>query len=288
MSYDSLSPIIIVGAGRSGTKMLRAVLTSHPDVVCFPTEINYIWRYGNAKLDTDELTPKHARPEVVRYIRCQFNKLSKKFHSGIIVEKTCANSLRVDFVHTILPKARIVHLVRDGRAVAESARRCWKGQPSVNYLLKKACWVPPRDIPYYAFRYIRYQLGRFSRHDTKQKSWGPRFAGLDELVKEKTLIEVCGIQWKVCVQAAESAMKDLPSDQTITLRYEDIIDSSLSTIGRLFEKIKLPFTPECQAYVRRTVTAENVNKWQHDLSGQDMLMLMQHIENELLQHGYEI
>ena len=41
---------------------------------------------------------------------------------------------------------------------------------------------------------------------------------------EQTLIEVCGIQWKVCVQAAESAMKDLPSDQTITLRYEDIID----------------------------------------------------------------
>jgi len=287
MNGSSVRPIIIVGAGRSGTKMLRTSLALHPAIRCFPKEINYIWRYGNATLNTDELKPEQARPEVIHYIHSRFNKLSGRNNRNV-VEKTCANSLRVDFVRTIFPDARIIHLVRDGRAVAESARRCWKGQPSVNYLLKKACWVPPRDIPYYAFRYIRYQLGRFSRHDTKQKSWGPRFAGLDELVKEKTLIEVCGIQWKVCVQAAESAMKDLPSDQTITLRYEDIIDSSLSTIGRLFEKINLAFTPECQAYVMRTVTAENVNKWQHDLSEQDMRMLMPHIENELLQHGYEI
>ena len=283
-----MKPMIIVGAGRSGTKMLRSILTAHPDVECFPREINYIWRYGNTNADTDELKPEHARPEVIQYIRNQFSKLSKKRNSEIIVEKTCANSLRVDFVHTIFPKAHIIHLVRDGRAVAESARRCWKARPQIRYLLEKARHVPIRDIPYYGSRYLRYQLGRLNMGDAKQSSWGPRFARLDELVKEKTLIEVCGIQWKVCVQAAESAMKDLPSDQTITLRYEDIINSSLATIGRLFEKIKLPFTPECQAYARRTVTEEHLNKWQHDLSGQDMRMLMPHIENELLRHGYEI
>jgi len=281
-------PIIIVGAGRSGTKMLRSILAAHQDVVCFPREINYIWRYGNANTDTDELKPEHARPEVIQYIRNQFSKLSKRPNSELIVEKTCANSLRVDFVRTIFPKAHIIHLVRDGRAVAESARRCWKARPKIRYLLEKARYVPIRDIPYYGSRYLGYQLGRLNMGDAKQSSWGPRFARLDELVKEKTLIEVCGIQWKVCVQAAESAMKDLPSDQTITLRYEDIINSSLSTIGRLFEKINLPFTPECQAYVKRTVTKDHLNKWQHDLSGQDMQMLMPFIESELLQHGYEL
>jgi hypothetical protein len=268
--------------------MLRAVLASHPDVVCFPTEINYIWRYGNRKIDTDELEPSHARPEVVDYIRRQFKELSKKFDSEIIVEKTCANSLRVNFVHSIFPDARIVHLIRDGRAVAESALRCWKGRPSGRYLLKKARWIPLRDIPYYAFRYMRYQLGRFNRDDTNQSSWGPRFARLDELVKEKALIEVCGIQWKVCVQSAELAMGQLPSDQAITIRYEDIVGSPLSTVGRLFEKIDLTFTLECEDYVMRTVTAAHLNKWQRELSGQDLRMLMPHIEKELLQHGYEI
>jgi hypothetical protein len=268
--------------------MLRAVIASHPDVVCFPTEINYIWRYGNRKIDTDELKPEHARPEVIAYIRRRFQQLSKKFNSEIIVEKTCANALRVSFVHAILPNACIVHLVRDGRAVAESALRCWQGRPSGRYLLRKARWVPPRDIPYYAFRYIRYQVGRFNRHNTKQKSWGPRFAQLDELVKEKMLIEVCGIQWKICVQAAESAIGQLPSGQALTIRYEDIVRSPLATIGRVFDKINLSFTRECQDYVMGTVTGAHLHKWQHELSGQDLHLLIPHIRNELLQHGYEI
>jgi len=288
VSDDSLNPIIIVGAGRSGTKMLRAVLTSHPDVVCFPTEINYIWRYGNSNMDTDELKPEHARPEVIDYIRSRFKKLGKKFNSELIVEKTCANSLRVDFVHTILPKARIVHLIRDGRAVAESARRCWKGQLSVNYLLKKARWIPPRDIPYYAFRYIRYQLGRFNRHDTKQTSWGPRFVRLDDLVREKSLVEVCGIQWKVCVQAAESALRHLSSPQVTTVRYEDIVKFPLGTIKELFDKLNLTFTEACQDYLRQNISANNLDKWKDKLSQEDLILLLPHIETELQQHGYEI
>ena len=283
-----IKPIIIVGAGRSGTKMLRAIITSHPDVACFPTEINYVWRYGNAKLQTDELKPEHARPEVIEYIRRQFNNLSKRLDSKIIVEKTCANSLRVDFIHTVLPTARIVHLVRDGRAVAESARRCWKGKPSGHYLLKKARWVPPRDIPYYAFRYMRYQLGSFSRHDAKQKSWGPRFARLDELVKARSLIEVCGIQWKVCVQAAESALQYLPSTQATTLRYEDIVKAPVKTLAKLFDHLDLEFTEACQNHVRQNIISSNLNKWREKLSREDLKLLLPHIETELKQHGYEI
>lgn len=287
MNGSSIHPIIIVGAGRSGTKMLRESLALHPALRCFPKEINYIWRYGNATLNTDELKPEHARPEVIHYIHSRFNKLSGRNNRNV-VEKTCANSLRVDFVHTIFPDARIVHLVRDGRAVAESALRCWKGRPSGRYLLKKARWVPPRDIPYYAYRYIRYQLGRFNRHDTKQKSWGPRFAGLDEFVKEKMLIEICGIQWKVCVQAAENAMRKLPSDQAIKIRYEDIVDSPISTLGRLFDKINLSFTSECQDYLRQNISASNLDKWKDKLSQEDLILLLPHIETELQQHGYEI
>jgi len=288
VSDDSLNPIIIVGAGRSGTKMLRSIIDSHPDVVCFPKEINYVWRHGNSILNTDELKREHARFEVIRYIRSRFEKLRSKSKSQIIAEKTCANSLRVDFVHTVFPQPRIIHLIRDGRAVAESARRCWKARPQIRYLLEKARYVPPRDIPYYGFRYLRYQFGRFNRHDTRQTSWGPRFAHLDNLVKQRTLIEICGIQWKVCVQTAESAMGNLPAEQAISMRYEDIVGSPLSTMGKLFDQLKLAFTPECQDYVRRAVTADHLNKWQRDLSGRDMQMLMPHIEDELLLHGYEI
>ena len=48
-------PIIIIGAPRSGTNMLRDVLCNLDGVGSWPCdEINYIWRHGNVKNPSDE------------------------------------------------------------------------------------------------------------------------------------------------------------------------------------------------------------------------------------------
>jgi hypothetical protein len=277
-----------VAAGRSGSKLLRGILASHPETVCFPREINYIWRYGNADFPTDELKPEHARPEVVQYIRERFKTLSVRHNGARVIEKTCANALRVDFVRAVLPEASIIHLVRDGRAVAESARRRWKAQPDIRYLLEKLRWVPPCDVPYYAWRYLRYQLGRLRSVQGAKSSWGPRFSGIDALVREKTLIEVCGLQWKACVQAAEPALRRMPPHQTLTVRYEDLVAEPVGSASRLFEHLKLTFTAECRKYVEQNVSAEYVDKWEERLTERDLRLLMPHIESELRRQGYEV
>jgi len=282
------SPIIIVAAGRSGTKMLRGILGSHPDVVCFPREINYVWRHGNIRFPTDELRPEHARPEVVSYIRKRFKDLGTKHSGARVVEKTCASSLRVDFVHAVFPEACVIHLVRDGRAVAESARRRWQTPNALPYLLEKARWVPPDDVPYYALRYLRYRLSGLRSTGGAYSSWGPRFTGLDQLVAEKTLIEVCGLQWKACVQAADAAMKRLPPAQSITVRYEDLVSDPLPVTQEIFDQVNLTFTAECRAHVEREVRQGNVNKWRVSLSDADLGLLMPHIESELSHFGYEL
>jgi hypothetical protein len=280
--------IIIVGAGRSGTKMLRSILASHPQTVCFPREINYIWRHGNAAFPTDELRPEHARPEVVRYIRARFARMREGHGGARVIEKTCANALRVDFVHRILPEAHIIHLVRDGRAVAESARRRWQAPPEPRYLLEKARWIPLVDVPYYLLRYLRYQVGRLRAHRTAQASWGPRFSGLDRLVQERSLIEVCGLQWKACVQAADASFNRLPGGQGITVRYEDLVGDPLSVVGDICDRVGLSFVRECRDYVQREVHQRHVDKWRRELSDQDLRRLMPHIEKELIRRGYEI
>lgn len=280
-------PIILTGAGRSGTKLLRRILARSPETAVFPREINYIWRHGNIDFPTDELTPEHARPEVRAFIREQFVKLSRRQGGRRVVEKTCANTLRLDFVHAVFPEAVIVHLIRDGRAVTESARRRWQARPDPGYLLEKLRWVPVTDIPYYGLRYLRYQLGRL-RGTTggAQSSWGPRFAGLDRLVAEKELVEVCAIQWQRCVRAAEASLERLPAEQTLTVRYEDLVADPAAVARCVYERAGLPFSEACAAFARETVHGGNLEKWRQRLSERELALLLPHIESELRRHGY--
>ena len=100
-------PVIIIGAPRSGTNMLRDVLTSLPGVATWPCdEINYIWRHGNVRYPSDELRPDMARTAVRKYIRKQFDWVAGKYQAHTGVEKTCANSLRVGFVDRVVPDAK--------------------------------------------------------------------------------------------------------------------------------------------------------------------------------------
>jgi len=75
-------PIIIVGAGRSGTNMLRDLLAQLPEFSTWPCdEINYIWRHGNRGFETDEFTREMADWKKPARIRC-VAVLSIKFFPG--------------------------------------------------------------------------------------------------------------------------------------------------------------------------------------------------------------
>ena len=145
------TPLIIIGAARSGTNILRDVLTRLPEVGTWPCdEINTIWRHGNARLLTDEFKPENARKDVCSFIRQAFDNRARRDNLAIVVEKTCANSLRLAFVDQIFPDARYIYLVRDGRDVAASALKRWQASLDLSYVVSKARFVPPVDIPYYA------------------------------------------------------------------------------------------------------------------------------------------
>ena len=89
-----MTDIVIVGAPRSGTNMLRDVLASLPTLTTWPCdEINLVWKHGNRQEPSDELTPEDARPEVRDYVRGRFDRLRRRHHAEAVVEKTCATSL---------------------------------------------------------------------------------------------------------------------------------------------------------------------------------------------------
>jgi hypothetical protein len=281
------SPILIVGAGRSGTKLLRAILGAHPTLGIFPREINYIWRHGNIAFPTDELLPQHAYPEVRRYIRERFEQRSRQLGGRRIVEKTCANVLRVGFIHSVFPEAHIIHLVRDGRAVAESARRRWVAPPDLRYLAEKLAWVPLTDMPYYGLRYLYFQAGRLASRTGAPKSWGPRYTGQQDIPPGISLIEKCGLQWRACVLAGEAGLHQLPANLGMTVRYENLVRDPVETTQRILSHVGVPFATECRDYIESHVTGAYLEHWRDALSEEDMALLLPHISSDLVGLGYE-
>ena len=105
------TPVIIIGAGRSGTNMLRDALTALDGFETWPCdEINPVWRHGNINWPTDAIPPERAaNPRA--YIRRAFQRIWRETGKPcFVVEKTCANSLRVPFVDAVVPEAEYIHI----------------------------------------------------------------------------------------------------------------------------------------------------------------------------------
>ena len=263
-------PVIVIGAGRSGTNMLRDMLTQLPGFGTWPCdEINYIWRHGNRAFPTDEFSVEMARPEVVQYIRRAFDRLAARENLGHVVEKTCANSLRVGFVHRVVPEARFIHIVRDGRDVAASAAQRWTAPLDVPYLLRKARFVPPSDLPYYGGRYLLNRVARLRSSEKKLATWGPRFERMQEVLATQELPVACALQWQRCVEAADAQLAALPSEQVIQVRYESFVTDPAPELDRIVRFLEYPVTEDMVRAALAVVRVGKQKSWRNTL-GEDM------------------
>ena len=228
-------PVVILGAGRSGTNMLRDVLCRLPNYGTWPCdEINYIWRHGNKQLAVDEFSADLARPEVKRFIQRALQACAKREACTHVVEKTCANTLRPEFVVAALPEhAVFLHIVRNGEDVMASASRRWKAELDLPYLWKKARFVPLLDLPYYALRYLGTRLSRLFDREGKVSFWGPRYFGMQEDLQTKSLAEVCALQWKRCVERSLEGLNTLPGHRVLHLRYENFVGNPVQELQRI-------------------------------------------------------
>jgi hypothetical protein len=257
----SFQPLIIIGAARSGTNMLRDLLTQLPGVATWPCdEINYLWRYGQATFPTDELTPDLVTARSFDYIRSKFTALARQTGAAWVVEKTCANSLRVDYVRAIVPEAKFVFLVRNGLDVAASANQRWRAPLDWGYLWRKARYVPLRDLPYYAFRYFGHRLHRLASRQKRLPTWGPRFAGLDEVANSHSSLETCIRQWEASVTAAHLALVRLPAEQVRYLRYEQFVGQPAIELFSACEHLGIPCSRAQAEGLARQVHTGSIGK----------------------------
>ncbi|HLU36046.1 MAG TPA: sulfotransferase [Thermomicrobiales bacterium] len=282
-----MKAVVIVGAARSGTNMLRDVLTQLPGFATWPCdEINYIWRYGNRSHPTDELKPEHAKPVVRSYIRSQFDKIARRTKASTVVEKTCANSLRVGFVDAVLPEAKYIFIYRDGRDVVASALKRWRAPFEPRYILSKARFVPVTDLPYYASRYIGNRVYRLVSREKRLAFWGPQFEGIEQALKTRTLPEVAAIQWTRSVEKALDAFAAIDSRRVHCVRYEDFVSDPGSEMRRLGLFLGQEIALDATQSLIEGVSPRSVGKWKQDLDDRTLRLVLPHLEGTLERIGY--
>ncbi|MGH7849006.1 MAG: sulfotransferase family protein [Thermodesulfobacteriota bacterium] len=149
------SPIFIVGCPRSGTKLIRDLLRSHPNIT-FPPEAHFITKlyklYGDPCNETEAVklaatilgihwlrsfgitrTPasfsgSRTYSEIVSGIFGEWAAMEGKPRWG---DKTPQYVTEIPTLIEIFPSCKIIHIYRDGRDVALSFMKQWFGPGNV-------------------------------------------------------------------------------------------------------------------------------------------------------------
>jgi hypothetical protein len=282
-----MNSVIIVGAPRSGTNMLRDVLTSIDGLSTWPCdEINYIWRHGNISYESDEIPSSKATLAVQSYIQRCFRDIRKKYDADIVVEKTCANSLRLPFVEQVLPDAKYIFIYRDGIDATGSAKLRWKAKLDIPYILEKVRYVPKTDLPYYALRYLWARLYRLISKESRLAFWGPSFDGMQDIIKKHTLTEVCALQWQRCIDKSEEAFSKMPEDKVCRVRYEDFVNEPVKELTRILEFLGKNVELNKIVDAVEGVSANSVGKGRKSLGESEVKNLEVLVGDMLKRYGY--
>ena len=174
-------------------------------------------------------------PKIKKYIRSQFEKISTHNNKHII-EKTCANSLRVNFVDAIFPEAKFIYIIRNGIDVTHSIMKRWESEFSLSYTLKKMKFVPKLDIPYYGMELLKNRI--YKKNNNRLKFWGPKFFQ-DEELSDLSLEEISALQWVSCVDHANQSFNKIDSKRVFRLKYENFVTDPTKVIEKITKFIGL-------------------------------------------------
>ncbi len=227
-------PVILLGAPRSGTSLLADVLAAHPDVALL-REPRLVWRYGNDGR-SDQLRPEHARPQVIDHIHRSFASVLVETGATRLVEKTPANSVRPWFVDAVFPDACYVHITRNGWAAVPAIRTFWERRGTgldarqLSKARRRFSEASRRQLPHYTVEAVRRIAG-----GRRTPLYGPRLAGLQQVVDDLGRLEAAALQWRTCIDQVTVFGKAMGADRFTEVQLETLDIHALESILDLCE-----------------------------------------------------
>lgn len=223
-------PIILVGAGRSGTSLLARIVQSHPDVAYLP-EPRPIWMHGNAYRRHHALGLSDLTPRIAEYIDRRFAEFLEQSGATRLAEKTPSNCLRIPFIHALYEDCRVVNILRDGLAVVRSTVSV-RGRPANRGTLQRRLastpwWEWPGYLSVFWNQFVRTNLlDRPARH------WGAQPPGWERW-RDLPPHLAAAHQWVALVEASLRDGRALPAENYLELRYEELVAEPIEVADRL-------------------------------------------------------
>lgn len=264
------SPIIIGGCGRSGTTLMRVILDSHSQIACGP-ESNVFPspnRLNAGSAGAAKLAKKFdfTSEEMSQLLRTSSNRaeFAERFfdayraRSGkpLWADKTPRNIQVMPYILEHFPKARFVHVIRDGRDVVCSLRTHPRHRVVDGKVIKLHTWNPIEDC-----------VGRWVNDvgDGLAYRGDPRYYELkyEDLVTEteatlRGLFEFLQLEWEPAV-----------------MNFHEVQSSSR-------DPVKFAQNPEAT----KPLQSSSIGRWRKDLSQDDLAYVLRECGPLLRTLGY--
>ena len=288
-------PVFIIGTGRCGSTLVHELLARHPafgfisNVDDHFAAFDLLGRWNGALLRSPvsrpgsgsrlrfapseayrligsrvspmyvnsarDLTGDDVTPWVRRKFRTFFEARARAQRRTLFLHKYTGWP-RLGFFGGIFPEARFVHVVRDGRAVANS----WLQMP---------WWTGYRG--------------------PENWNWGPLPAVLQQEWEQggRSFHLLAAICWKLLMQAFQRAQPRLSAGRCLTIRYEDFLEQPLQAVDSILDFCELEWTPRFRRDVTRwPIDGGRRRAFERDLTADQVADIEASLAAALDRYGY--
>lgn len=288
---ENKSPIIIVGAGRTGSTFFHHMLSEHPHLAWLPgricarfperLELSRLFMKGLDYPVVGELLRRRIQPgESYPFWEHHCKGFSAPYRDLVAadvtnktknnLQRTMARILtekrnrlllkitgwpRIGFLSEVFEDARFIHVMRDGRAVANSMLNVyfWKG------------WKGPQN----------WGWGELS--PAQEKEWNEY---------GQSFVVLAAIQWKILMDAMEKAKNTVSSERFLEIRYENLCSDPVGQFQKVAQFCELEWTDAFERQLKKYQPKNTNDRFKYDLTAKQQSDLEEVLGNHLMRYGY--